>query len=546
MNPSDPVPFDLVHEPWLPVRDLQGGSAEYGILHTLGLAHELAGLSGEVPTQTFALTRLLLAVMHGALAGPRDDEEWAELWKAEKLPIATIAAYLATHQARFGLFHPETPFLQVADLHTASGATTGMPTLIADVPNGRKFFTTRLGVDFSLTPAEAARWLVHCQAFDISGIKTGAVGDERVKGGKGYPIGVGWAGLLGCVLVEGATLKETLLLNLIARDFGDYARDPAVDRPAWERVPVTAAEEVPGGRPVTGPVDLYCWQSRRIRLIPGEDGRVRDALICNGERLTPQNMHRAEPHTAWRRSNPQEKALRLPLVYMPREHNPDRAIWRGLASLLPATASRQKADAADSVSPGVLEWLSHLVVEELVPDERTVRVRSIGMVYGSNNSLTDDIIDDSLGLRAVLARQDADDLAAVAVSCVAAAEAAVRTLGNLAGDLAAAAGGEGAGLRSRVMESAYAELDSPFRRWLADLRADSDTIAVQTGWHHTARDLVGAAGADLLSRVPPACWEGRRVRDREWTAAHAVARFRRDLRQALPFAYADQAETVPA
>jgi CRISPR system Cascade subunit CasA len=545
MSPSEVPSFDLVHEPWLRVRDLRGRPDELGILRTLGLAYKLSGLSGDVPTQTFALTRLLLAVLHGALAGPRDDDEWAELWAAEKLPVAPVAEYLAARRGRFDLFHPETPFLQVAGLHTASGATTGTPTLIADVPNGRKFFTTRLGVDFSLTYAEAARWLVHCQAFDISGIKTGAVGDDRVKGGKGYPIGLAWGGLLGGVLLDGATLKETLLLNLMACNFSEYPRDPQIDRPVWERDPVTAAEEVSGGRPPTGPVDIYTWQSRRIRLIPA-DGRVGDALICNGERLTPQNMHGVEPHTAWRRSEPQEKKLGRPLVYMPREHDPDRAIWRGLQSLLPGTASRQKADAADAVSPGILDWLGHLSVEAMISDDHAVRVRAVGMIYGSNNSVTDDIVDDTLSLRAVLARQDAEQLAGVATSCVQAAEKAAWVLGNLAGDLAAAAGGDGRGPHSRARERVYAELDSPFRRWLAALRADSDTVAIQTDWHKTVRLLVQAAAEDLLSRVPPACWEGRTVRGRVLTAAHAAARFRRDLREALRFAYPAHPLAAPA
>ncbi len=545
MNPSDRLSFDLVHEPWLSVRDLDGRPGELGIARTLGLAHELAGLSGDVATQTFALTRMLLAVLHGALAGPRDDGEWKALWAAETLPVAPAEEYLARHRDRFDLFHPGTPFLQVADLHTASGKTTGTPTLIADVPNGNKFFTTRLGVDFSLTYAEAARWLVHAQAFDISGIKTGAVGDDRVKGGRGYPIGVAWGGLIGGVLLEGATLKETLLLNLMTCDFAEYARDPQVDRAAWERDPVTSAEEVPGGRAPTGPVDLYTWQSRRIRLIP-IDGRVRDALVCNGEPLTPQNKNGTEPHTAWRRSEPQEKKLGRPLVYMPREHDPDRAIWRGLQSLLPGTASRQKKDAAPALSPGILNWLGHLGLEDMIARDRAVRVRAIGMVYGSSNSVTDDIIDDALSLRAVLARQDAGGLARVATSCVEAAESAAKVLGNLAGDLAAAAGGDGAGPRSRAMERVYAELDSPFRRWLASLRGDSNTIDVQADWHETTRGVVQAAADDLLSRLPPGCWEGRTVHKRVLTAAHAASRFRRDLRVAVPLAYAEQPVAAPA
>jgi CRISPR system Cascade subunit CasA len=538
MNPSDRPSFDLVHQPWLRVRDLDGRPDELGILRTLGLAHQLAGLSGDVATQTFALTRMLLAVLHGAL-GPRDDEEWVGLWEAEKLPVMPIAQYLSRHGNRFDLLHPETPFLQVADLHTRSGSTTGLVTLVADVPNGRKFFTTRLDPDLTLTYSEAARWLVHCHAFDISGIKTGAVGDDRVKGGKGYPIGVGWSGLLGGVLLEGATLKETLLLNLMARDFAEYARDPQVDVPAWERDPVTAAEELAGGRAVTGPVDLYTWQSRRVRLIAA-GGRVRDALVCNGEKLTPQNMHGAEPHTAWRRSETQEKKLGRPLVYMPREHDPDRAIWRGLQSLLPGTAPRQKADAAAAVAPGILDWLGHLGLEGMIGSERAVRVRAVGMRYGSQNAVTDEVVDDVLALRAVLARQDAEELARVATSCVEAGERAAWAVGGLAADLAAAAGGDSDGPRSRARELVYAELDGPFRRWLAALHADSDTVEVQVEWHDRALQLARAVADDLLRRVPPACWEGRTVQKRLLTAAHAEARFREHLRQALPLAPAHQ------
>lgn len=536
MTPSDDVPFDLIHEPWLPVADLHGHFEERSISDTLGSAHQLAGLSGDVATQTFALTRMLLAILHGALAGPRDDDEWVQLWQAELLPAQMIASYLATHRERFDLVHQETPFLQVSGLRTAKGGSSELSKLVADVPNGIPFFTTRLGGDLSLSYAEAARWLVHCHAWDSSGIKSGATDDVRTRGGKGYPIGVAWTGLLGGVLLEGATLKETLLLNLMSRNFGAFARDPHVDRPAWERDPVTAAEEEPGGRRPTGPVDLYTWQSRRIRLFP-VDGRVRSVLICNGERLTPQNMHHDEPHTAWRRSAPQERKLNRPQIYMPREHDPDRAIWRGLQSLLPAVSSGQKAEGAPALSPGILEWLGHLGLESMLPNDYPVRLRAVGMVYGSNNSVTDDIVDDVLSLRVLLARQDADELVGVATSCVTAAESSVKTLGNLAGDLAASAGGDESGPRSRVMEGAYADLDTPFRRWLTALRSDSDTIAVQIEWHATVRATVTAAADRLLTRVPPATWEGRIVRGRELTAAHADSRFRRDLRQSLPFAF---------
>lgn len=538
-----PANFDLTDSPWLPCRERDGTTTELGIRDALARAHELTGLSGDIPTQTFALTRLLLAVLHGALAGPRDVDEWEGLWQADKLPNDLIDAYLEKYRDRFDLVHSDSPFLQVADLHTSKGTTSELTSLIADVPNGHPVFTTRQGPNLTLSYAEAARWLVHCQAFDPSGIRSGVVGDDRAKNGKSYPIGVAWSGLLGGVLLEGTTLRETLLLNLIARDFGDYARDRFTDRPVWERPAATAAEEVLGGRPPTGPIDLYVWQSRRIRLI-AESEKVARVLISNGDKLTPQNMWQHEPHTAWRRSEAQEKKPGVSgLVYMPREHDPERAIWRGLSSLLPGKSSRQGADGARYLSPGVVEWLSYLSNQGCLPRDHRVHLRAIGMTYGSNSSVIDDVVNDTIALRALLARQDATELAGFVSACVDSAEATARAVGGLAGDLVAAAGGDGSGARSREMERTYADLDRPFRTWLLEIRpspdgTDPDTDPLRTSWHQTARGIAAQAARDLLSDISPACWEGRRVGPQTgFTAAHAEAKFWKALRAAVPAAF---------
>lgn len=226
---EDDVSYSLIDRPWITVRRHGGGTDELSIMDTFRRAHELEGLGGEVPTQSFAIARLLLAILHSAVDGPRDVEHWEQLWQDAVLPVDRIEQYLSDHRARFDLFHPVTPFFQVADLRTGKGEVSELNKLIADVPNGYPFFTTRLGPIQSLPAAEAARWLVHCHAFDPSGIKSGALGDNRVKGGKGYPIGVGWSGLLGGVLPEGNTLRETLLLNLIA----DSDERWMGDAPAW-------------------------------------------------------------------------------------------------------------------------------------------------------------------------------------------------------------------------------------------------------------------------------------------------------------------------
>lgn len=550
MSGDDARSFDLIDRPWILARTLEGDVQELSLTEVIGRAHELQCLMGELPTQMFALTRLLLAILHRAVDGPRNVDHWEELWHAPELPVDLVADYLDLHRDRFDLLHPVTPFMQVADLHTAKDEFSELSKLIADVPNGRPFFSARMSRELCLDFGEAARWVVHCHAFDPSGIKSGAVGDPRVKGGKGYPIGTGWSGYLGGVLLEGGTLRESLLLNLmpLATAVPGYAGRP--DHPVWERpahdaraeAPDAAGEVVdavdtdPGDRSPTGQLDLYTWQSRRIRLVWRGD-LVIGALVCNGDRITPQNRHHLEPHTGWRRSEPQEKKLRRPVVYMPRVHQPQRALWRGLESLLPAAVTRGQGEGpAAALAPGVLQWLGELAYD-ILGSEHLVRIRAVGMTYGSQNSVTDDVTDDILGLRTILLSQQATGLAYLAVECVAAAEGAARALGGLGERIAKAQGGEGEGPRLRAIELAVSELDGDFRSWLEKLNPSTDAVDAQVRWHRRVRDRIESLGRDEINRAPMTALTGRVVNGHLLTSAHAEARFYRDLRGAIPMAF---------
>src|SRR5699024_7338675 len=156
-----------------------------------------------------------------------------------EFPLETLRNYADRVRDRFDLFDPERPFFQVADLHSKKGEVSGLEKIVADVPNGEPLFTTRSAKNLQrIEPSEAARWLVHTHAFDPSGIKTGAVGDPKVKNGKGYPIGTGWSGQIGGILALGTTVHDTLLLNLIAREASDYVHiGGKEDLPPWERDP---------------------------------------------------------------------------------------------------------------------------------------------------------------------------------------------------------------------------------------------------------------------------------------------------------------------
>lgn len=535
--------FDLLTEPWLPVRTLDGHVGEVSLREVFARAHEIASLGGELPTTSTALLRLLLAVLHRSLETDQPDVdwvvEWVELWQQPTLPIDEINGHLDKHADRFDLLHPDRPFLQVAGLHTASGGVSDLLKLIADVPNGAQFFTTRAGRGTArIDWAEAARWVVHCHAYDPSGIKSGAVGDPRVKGGRGYPIGLGWVGNLGVVVVEGRTLRETLLLNLALHTrSGDPL--PEHDSAVWERPPLTAAEETPGGRSPAGPADLLTWPSRRIRL--HHDGHaVTGVLICNGDPLAPQDQF-VEPMTGWRRSSTQEKKLKRELVYMPLEHDPERSLWRSLAALLPLQ-SALPADGASRLQPLTLQWLRRIRDEagDVIDANFALRTRAIDLSYGNNNSVIDELVDDALIVHAVVLGEQGALLRQAALEAVESAEAAATAIGRLADNLEAASGGHDNGAWQEARELYYFALDAGFRAWLAGLLADTDPMTALRGWQRLARAIALDHEQRLLDASGPSAWVGRQVHGtkgaRHVDAALASLWFRKALNTALPLA----------
>ncbi|MDB1087697.1 type I-E CRISPR-associated protein Cse1/CasA [Streptomyces sp. ACA25] len=541
MSTEDPPPsYDLTTQPWLPVQRADGSEALLSLQEVFEQAHSLRRLVGDVPTQEFALLRLLLAILHDAIEGPADVDEWAELWEEKHLPARQVTEYLHRHRDRFDLLHPRHPFFQVADLATAKAEVSSLDRIVADVPNGERFFTMRARGTARLGFAEAARWVVHAHAFDPSGIKSGAVGDPRVKGGRGYPLGVGWAGSLGGVLAEGADLRQTLLLNLIAADT-DHLRFPPDDRPAWRREPTTAAPAADPASEVrpSGIRDLYTWQTRRLRLHFDGDGAY-GLVLAYGDPLPARNMHDREPMTAWRRSPAQEKKLGLAQVYLPREHDPTRSAWRGLGSLVAGEVhgAAQRQEAAAVVRPRILDWVARLTVDGVLPQDYLIRARLLGAVYGTQQSVIDEIVDDAVAMPVVLLHERDSGLGRTAIDAVADAESAVTVLGDLATDLAEAAGAPADPPRNAARDSGFGALDGPFRSWLTTLAPGDDGAQRRGVWQREARRVVGGLADGLIDSAGEAAWQGRVITTATgavWlSASRAETRFRRKLRQALP------------
>ncbi|MFE2373226.1 type I-E CRISPR-associated protein Cse1/CasA [Streptomyces sp. NPDC059398] len=537
--------FDLLTRPWLPVQRLDGRMAELSLEEVFSQAGDLRRLVGDLPTQELALLRLILAILHDALDGPAELEDWSKLWQS-KDPFAGVADYLTAHRDRFDLLHTETPFFQVATLSTAKGEIAPLNRIVADVPNGEPFFTMRRPAVERLSCAEAARWLVHTHAYDSSGIKSAMVGDEgRAKAGKVYPLGVGSAGQLGGVFAEGSTLRETLLLNLIPYDEGiiDAPGAPGDDLPAWRRPPCGpgATADAPAVRRPSGLCDLYTWQSRRMRLHV-ENGWVTGVVLGYGDPLTPYAPWKLEPMTGWRRSPAQEKKQGRQLVYMPRQHDPNRASWRGMASLLPArrSASDDSGRGTPASLPcGVVRWLALLATEGELDPLALLRVRLVGTVYGTQQSVVDEIVDDAVALPVVLLHEENPAYGVVAIDAVKDADEAVTALGHLAGNLARAAGSSPTAASDAARDLGFGELDGPYRRWLAELAQHSRPESARRQWQATVRRHIVRLSRSLLDSAGPAASEGRIVdipgSGKRWVNdASAELWFRLRLKRVLP------------
>lgn len=538
MTPIAPS-FNLLDEPWIRVIRLDGTSDEVSLLTVFREATDISGIHGEIASQDVAIQRLLLAICHRAMGGPEEMDVWEEYWDDPGKLGRDAAAYLEGYRDRFYLRHPEHPFFQVAGIHAASGKTSGLESLIVDVPNGDPFFTTRIaqGLEY-ISWSEAARWLVHVHAFDPSGIRSGAVDDPQAKNGKGYPIGPGWTGQIGVVTVDGENLERTLLLNTVVCEKVDglHDVDPAEDIPPWERDP-----DGPAGSLTlepTGPVSCYTWQTRRV-LLHGDDARVTGLFLGNGDKATPQNRYLVEPMTAWRYSEPQTKKLKA-TVYMPRKLPTDRAFWRGLSTLVAQLSPSITVKGAGMVtryrSPGVISFYQELMMNRIVPLSGLIPLHAVGIEYGAQEAVVTELVNDVLSLPAGLLDRSSARLLGVVHDAMEETEGVAFALRNLAANLDKARGGSldtASAARDHAGAAFYQLIDERFPRWLASLDG-ADPAEARDKWRSLLRSEARKQQEALASAVPDTAFAGRGEGKGRMDVGRALFYFRTALNKAVP------------
>lgn len=520
--------FDLRDEPWIPVLLLDGGFAELSLRECFAQAATIRRLACELPTQSFALLRLLLAIVHDAI-GFHSAAAITQVLK-DGIDTDAVLGYLDRYDDRFDLFHAERPFCQVADLRSAKGEASGLEKLISDVPNGSPFMTTRGGAALRrISAAEAAVWLIHCQAFDPSGIRTGVVGDPDTSGGKSYPIGPAWVGQIGGIVIHGTSLAETLAFNLV--------RTPASsdDRPVWTwQHPQTQLRDL--AAIPAGPVSVLAWQSRRIRLVGDRDG-VTGLVLSNGDKLTPQNRQGVEFMTAWRFSKPQTAKAGTP-TYMPLKHDAQRAMWRGVPSMI-GEASNVVDGMAATLEAETIASLGGHEDDALADLPQRVSIEIVGITYQNQEAIVEELVHDSLDLRVPLLGRRAAPVRAALHDCVATADTSVRALGSMAANIARAAGDHDGtdGALATAKAQAWAALDGPARAWIGDLSATTDVLHMRADFQRLVRSVLEPVARSIADQCSPAALAGRPTNYGFMTAGKAEAICRSALRKALPLAY---------
>ena len=251
-------------------------------------------------------------------------------------------------------------------------------------------------------------------------------------------------------------------------------------------------------------------------------------VLAYGDKIAPENLQTLEPHTAWRYSEPKSKKAKK-TIYMPRLHQPERSVWRGIAALLPATAG-QHANSPEPrrfLAPGALEWVSALAHQGILDDDFNPGIRVCGVEYGPQQSTIAEIIDDELTLPIRLLREDNPAAGKAAADAVSDAEGIAFDVWKLAQNVAQAAGADPKDTANgdQAREDFFARLDGPYRQWLSGLNSQTDVMAARRMWRTTVSAAAKTVAEQVITGAPPAAWVGREVHGHLVNVAQAEAWF---------------------
>lgn len=511
--------FNLLYKPWILAKNQQNELKEYSILDIFKYAHEIKQLDGEIPTQDISIMRLLLAIMHGAFitdnVEDREDAKniWQEIWESKQFPYDIIEDYLVGYQERFWLFHPQYPFYQVSNIVEAINEykkTNGkkinkeenikpVARLIGELSqsdNQLRLFAGRNAEQQKvLSYSEAARWLIHLNAFD----------DDSAK--NPTPKGVGYLGQLGLIYAQGENLFETLLLNFVLIDDRKEIFDDCKQgaKAYWEK-PVCVKVENLISQP-NAQKDLLTMQSRRILLKHNNNQQVTGYLLTMGDYFDKEQVLLNEQMTLWKKDDKENKSV-------PKKHSVEKQLWRDFSAIIPP---------ANTIRPaGVINWIEYLQQAKVI-SHNMLKICTVGIKYelkGAGWQLID-FINDSLQINAAVLGELGENWVYEISRILPLIDKGLYTLGQLAVNITKAEGNTVKDTKNIIQTAksqGYYSLDKRMRQWLVSINPETDEIEERIPeCRKIAKNIIIGQGKKILERCSDRAIVGRIVKNKDKT-----------------------------
>ena len=342
--------FNLLDEPWVPCIDLNGTIITLNLRDAIVGAHGFAEVDGDPPVAA-ALLRLLVAIAHRVLDGPKSTDAWASAWARGEFDPAAVDAYLLNWHDRFDLFDAEQPFFQSLLPEAVKKPPTLLDPAAARGNNATLFDHSMDGEQLPVSPIDAVLRLIAIQSFTAGGLMSGAAGGNT--SGKAGLLAGAWT-----YFVTGPTLFHTIMLNAPIYD-PESERPFAVsgeDAPAWERPTQGDAET----RSPVGWLDLLTYPSRRVQLFgvssPSGECAVTEVAITDGDRAGDGWTSRGRDQNLAFRESTQG--------WVPIKPSEGRDLWRDADVLL-------RAQTENYERPRIVEHVASMVVAGAIsPDVR--------------------------------------------------------------------------------------------------------------------------------------------------------------------------------
>lgn len=299
--------FNLIDEPWIPVRFLDGGRKELGIRETLLLSEKIASIEDQSPLVVASMHRFLIAILYRALEGPTDINQAKALFKTG-LPEEKISEYLEKWRDRFWLFDEKFPFGQNPDVPKDELEPWMKLTAEYNATTNKVLFDhTDAKSPGARGPNKCARWLLSTMTFSIAG-------------GRGYYPSPSPNAMM-CIPL-GRNFQKTLCYNLVPYPNREVMR---TDSALWERGPTPLPIGSPK-RQATGYADLYTWPARMILLEELPSGDVTSVRFIAGQGFE-NSQSSPDPMQPYKVSKEKGK--------LPVQFREGRGTWRDFDSLLP-------------------------------------------------------------------------------------------------------------------------------------------------------------------------------------------------------------------